>query len=341
MDANKLKRLLEKTQREFPPHYPEKRHGITNEIEVLCNNLNKIINYIGFSNANIAIKNIVSKMINEFLISTFEKAATMPVKKYCDFELIDKKDENGREISISYQNRSLEFKYTDNGFITITNNSIISFTHSGEDYSNSTISYDTTKPDELYLVQTFDNNSILHSKMLFNEVGIEMNKEFKIIPKTSYFTPTEDQCIIGYVIRNEDFYTATYGLQAIGNDFGKVLRDDDIKEMNSIPSRTVPFRYICGEDFDLNLLCVVGRDGRESRRTGAIQDLVYRYNTVDGYEDSIERDYKKSKQLVENNVYLEIADGSFLIGAGRIDSPYDFEILKNIKEYVKRHNETK
>ena len=83
MDINQLKKILEETQQKFPPHYPTKTHGVANEIPILINNLKKIVDYIGFSSANIAIKNIVGKAINEFLISSKYGLN----KKNCDFDI--------------------------------------------------------------------------------------------------------------------------------------------------------------------------------------------------------------------------------------------------------------
>ena len=331
IDAKELKQLLEKTQRQFPPHYPTKMHGISpDEIEVLCNNLKNTIKYIGFEDANISIKDIVSKLISDFLISTLDEAERRK-SGYCDFELSEENLGIGKKITFKYHDKSLEFEYLDMGFITITNNSIWDHLGSWEDYSNSTISYDINKPDVLRSKQTYFNKSILNSIMTFNERGIEVKKEFKITPVTKNFTPT-DQCIIGSVVRNEDFYTATYSIQAIGDDFGGIISKDEIEGMNSISSITVPFRYISNADYDLNLLPVVYYHEKEILGSGAIQLLVYNYNYSDGYD--LEEQYIKSKYFANNTYCLELLSDSFCVGLPRITTPYSYRILKNIKEYL-------
>ena len=187
MDVTQLKILLEKTQQKFPPHYPTKTHGITDEVPVLLNNLKKIVDYIGFSNANIAIKNIVGKAINEFLISTRERLN----KTSCDFNAKSETLENGSNIILEYNGKSLEITYSNNGTITIKNNFDCQYNAYGEDYSNSIISYNVNKPDEMFLNQTFYNKSVCQSIMTFDDNGIEISKEIMIfiLPILNYKLP--------------------------------------------------------------------------------------------------------------------------------------------------------
>ena len=329
MDINQLKIILEETQQKYPPHYPTKTHGITDEIPILLNNLKKVVDYIGFSNANIAVKNIVGKTINEFLISSRHGLN----KNNCDFEIENQDIENGKKITISYSNKSLELEYLNNGVITITNNSNCPFLAYGEDYSNAIISYDSNKPNNLFLNQIFQNKSTCQSIMTFNEVGIEINKEFKIIPRTRTFQATT-QCITGSITRKDDFYTASIKLNIIGRDFGNIISEEDINMISSIPEITVPISYMGALKNDLNLLYVVCADDRNSLRTGAIESLIgnYIYSEEDSY--SFAEHYEESKKVIEYSNFLEFKYNSFNIGVPMIHAPYSFEILENIKGYV-------
>lgn len=329
MDINQLKIILEETQQKYPPHYPTKTHGITDEVPILLNNLKKVVDYIGFSNANIAVKNIVGKTINEFLISSRHGLN----KNNCDFEIENQDIENGRKITISYSDKSLELEYLNNGVITITNNSVCPFITYGEDYSNAIISYDSNKPNNLFLNQIFQNKSTCQSIMTFNEVGIEINKEFKIIPRTRTFQATT-QCITGSITRKDDFYTASIKLNVIGRDFGNIISEEDINMISSIPEITVPISYMGALKNDLNLLYVVCADDRDSLMSGAIESLIgnYIYSEEESY--SFAEHYEKSKKVIEYSNFLEFKFDSFVIGAPMIHAPYSFEILENIKRYV-------
>lgn len=326
-----LKSLLEETQRSFPPHYPTKTHGIADELPILINNLKGVVDYIGFSNANIAVKNIIGKMINEFLISARQGLN----KSNCDFEIQNQVIKNGNKIIISYSDKSLELEYLNNGIITVTNNSKCSFISYGEDYSNAIASYDSNKTNNLFLNQIFQNKSTCQSMMTFNDEGIEINKDFKITPRTRTFQPT-NQCIIGSITRNDDFYTACVKLNAIGNDFNNIISNDDINMVNSISEITVPIRYIGSLKNDLNLLNVVISEERESFRTGAIQELVYNYISSEEENYSFDEHYEKSKKVIEYSNFLEFTYNSLEIALPMIHAPYSFEILKNIKEYVRK-----
>ena len=329
MDLMSLKSLLEETQKSFPPHYPTKTHGVVNEIPILLGNLKKIVDYIGFSNANIAIKNIIGKMINEFLIS----ARYGLNERNCDFEISNQEIENGKKIIISYSNKSLELEYLNNGIITITNNSKCPFVSYGEDYSNATVSYDSNKPNNLFLNQIFQNKSICQSIMTFNEEGIEINKDFKIIPRARKFQAT-NQSITGSITRSDDFYTARVKLNAIGNDFNNIINNDDINMVNSISEITVPIRYMGSLKNDLNLLNVVIASDRDSLGSGAIQNLVYNYIYSEEEKYSFPEHYEESKKVIEYSEFLEFTYNSYDILSPMIHAPYSFEILKNIKKYI-------
>ena len=328
MDVTQLKILLEKTQQKFPPHYPTKTHGITDEVPVLLNNLKKIVDYIGFSNANIAIKNIVGKAINEFLISTRERLN----KTSCDFNAKSETLENGSNIILEYNGKSLEITYSNNGTITIKNNFDCQYNAYGEDYSNSIISYNVNKPDEMFLNQTFYNKSVCQSIMTFDDNGIEISKDFKIIPNARNFKAT-NQFISGSIVRNNDFYSANIKLQITGDDFGDLITQNDILKIKTMKEITVPINYFGGLKSDLNLLCVVNEDERNSFRYGSIGALVGDY-AGEEEQETFEEEYQDSKKIIENSNFLEFAYNSFRIALPMIHAPYSFEILKNIKSHV-------
>ena len=341
IDSKELKELFETTQKGFPPHYPTKMHGVSREVQLLINNLKTIIDYLGFENANIAIKYIIGKTINEFLTVTFEKNKYENGKN-CDFEVVDKNISNGKKTIISYKNMSLELKYLDNGIITIRNNSLCEAAMIGEDYSKTTILYDVNKPNNLYLAQTLDNNSVLQSTCTFDESGIEMEKKFKIIVSEARnkFIASH-QCVVGSITRNDDFYTATYRMKLVGRDFSNLISKKDIEIVNSTPEITVPIKSMNSLENDINLLYVLTRELKQhpiGGYTGTLSILLYNY--YDHYDyaknnpERYERDYEDSRKIIKFNECIEMAYNSWDIITPRIYVPYSSQILKNVKEYV-------
>ena len=329
MDINQLKIILEETQQKYPPHYPTKTHGITDEVPVLLNNLKKVVDYIGLSNANIAIKNIVGKTINEFLISSREGID----RKSCDFNVKKETLENGNNIIFEYNGKSLEIKYLNNGTITIKNNSYCQYNSYGEDYSNSVISYNVNKPNEMFLNQTFRNKSVCQSIMTFSDEGIEISKVFKIIPNARNFKAT-NQFVSGSIVRNNDFYSANVKLQITGDDFGNLITQNDILKVRSIKEIIIPINYFGGLKSDLNLLCVVNEEERKNSRYGSICALIGDYIYAEEEQEMFEEDYEKIKEIIGHSNFLEFAGDTLRIGLPMIHAPYSFEILKNIKGYV-------
>ena len=336
MNIKELKRMLEQTQREYPPHYPTKTHDVGKEISILQNNLKTIVDFIGFSEANIAIKNIVGKMINEFLISTLH-GEQIP---YCNFEITAQELDNRIIIIVSYKDKTLELEYIikpfeDHVVINITNNSHCSLISYGEDYSESSISYSTDTPNNLYLYQKYQNKSSCQSIMTFNEYGIEMNKEFLITPSSRNYIP-ENQYLVGTITRTDDFYTANVKLNTIGDDFKRIINNEEIDMIKSIPEITAPIRYFGSLKTDLNLLRVMSKDDRTFLRNGGILDLVDNYCFADESSESFEEEYAISRNIIKDSFFLEIAPDSLSVMLPLIHSPYSPEILKGIKKYVKK-----
>lgn len=337
MDIIKIKLMLEEIQRRFPPHYPTKTHGVIDEVDKLIEGLKTVVDYIGFYDANIAIKNIVGKMINEFLISAKQGID----KSNCDFSIENINLENCTKVIISFNEKSLELDYLNDGSITITNNSICSFNSYGEDYSNSTISYNKSNPNQILLNQLFHNKSICQSMMTFNDSGIEISKDFKIIPRTRNFQPT-NQYISGSIIRSEDFYTAKVKLNVVGDNFGGLLSKEDIEKINSIQELEVPVKYMGALDTDLNLLFVVKENERDNLGSGSIGELIGNYLYSDEDKEFFEDMYKDSQQIIESSFCLEFAP-SFKVSLPKIHAPYSNQILNNVKEIanLKKSNHIK
>ena len=83
MDITQLKILLEETQQKFPPHYPTKTHGITDEVPVLLNNLKKVVDYIGFSYYSTSVATV--KADAKKTASNLESAVKNPYLKANDW----------------------------------------------------------------------------------------------------------------------------------------------------------------------------------------------------------------------------------------------------------------
>ena len=331
MDLIKLKRLLENTQASFPPHYPTKTHGVTDQIPRLINNLKNVIDYIGFSNANIAIKNIIGKMINEFLISTRDGLKSCN----CDFEITTQEMSDGKRVTISYGKKSLVLEYLNDGITKVINQSECQFVRYGEDYSNASISYNINEPNDLLLKQMFANGSTCKSYMTFSTEGIEQKRFFEIVPRTRYFEAA-NQCVKGSIERKDDFYTACLSLEVEGNDFGGIISNGEINAVKSMPEIVVPVMYIGSLKYDFNFLNIVTHEDRENGRSGAIQELIYKYISSVGLRDKLEEYYDRSKKVIEYSDFLEFPYDSLDILLPMIHAPYSFEILKNIKEYVRK-----
>lgn len=332
MDIDKLKAILEETQRNFPPHYPTKTHDIAYEVYNTIERLKIIVDYIGFSDANIAIKNIVGKMINQFLITTKHDNKGQDVN--CDFNITNQEIDNGIKTIISSNEKSLELKYLNDGSITITNDHYC-FSTTGGDYSDSVINYNNSTPNQMFLEQSYINQPICKAMLSFNDDGIEVSKEFKITPRKRRLWQPTNQYISGSIVRGEDFYTASIKLNAVGDPLDRLLSKEDIEKINSIPEIKVPIMCIGALDTDLNLLFdVIKCEKVDGLKGGSFKYLIdsYLYNSSSEAKEDFEGMYNDSQKIVESSLCLE--HSFYYMGQPIIHGPYSNEILHNIKRTV-------
>ena len=91
----------------------------------------------------------------------------------------------------------------------------------------------------------------------------------------------------------------------------------------------------------MNLLCVVDTSERKNFGNGSIRALVLDYIYAGERQETFEEEYEESKEVIEYSDFLEFRYDSFNILNSMIHAPYSIEILKNIKGYVhKQDNST-
>lgn len=333
MNLNILKEILEETQRRFPPHYPTKRHGISSDdVDKLLEQLKLLIDFLGFSQANIAIKNIVGKMLSQFLIDVRGH------NTFSNFEIINESIENGNKIIINANNKKIEIDYLNDGTILLTNDIYNMESILGKSYSNSTISYNNKDSDILFCEEKFLNN-IVQSIMTFDKNGIEIKKSFKLFPYDKRAFDYSNQCIVGFLERTDDYFYMNFYLKIIGDDFGKYLSSKEIEEINSLPMISVPVSCLGGLDTDLNLLFLF-KDNRIS--VSSITQLAQNYLYYADFEDyDFYEFYNRSKNNLINSVSLESILSFGNLSLPLIYSPYTNEIFNNIKNNCINNNDNK
>ena len=173
--------------------------------------------------------------------------------------------------------------------------------------------FDTNKINNLHLAQTLGEGSILQSSMTFDESGIEMKKSFKIIVSTkrniNEFVSAH-KCVVGSITRNDDFYTATYKMHLVGEDFSTLISKEDIKDVNSTPEITVPIKTMYSLENDINLLYVLDRSLKDlpiggPSHTGILPALLYdyyrHYDYANDDPERYEEDYERCRKIIKYN----------------------------------------
>lgn len=322
MYLNEFKDLLNKTKKELPPHYPTKTHDIQDSVNNLIINLRNITDYIGLSNANIAIKNIFSKSISSFLITSVELNT--------NFILKEVKLENGKKITITSESDipMIEITYLNNGTIKLENKQKLNIITKGENYSNTTLIYNVNNPNELTIQGTFPNRLQYNYNCLFSDDGIEQKRNFKFTSSVS--------SIIGTYERDNDFFSGKLNIELTGN-FPQ-FNEQQIKAINSQKELTTPIL----SNHDLNLLTLATEHDKSMRFSNGITFQIENYINYQNIAEFFEEDYEKLKNTVYHNPYsLEINSEFITLLPIIIHGAYSDEILQNIKKIVKTKIRTK
>lgn len=333
MDLIKIKELFDTVRKQYPPHYPTKMHDVVEHIPGLLNTLEDVVNYIGFSNSNIAIKNIVAKCINQFLICV----------NYVGYNeslgVSEHEIENGVRINIyaeSDTNVYLGLDILENGTVIVDNHYRMPIYILGQNYSNSILSYSSLNSNTLNQNFVFKNKSLYQCTSLFSADGIEMKTDFMIIPKFRGQENSE-QFVLGVVERMEDFYSTSLKLNINGENFHGILSQSEISQVNLLGEIIVPLSFLNSLDHDLNMLNPISELDMTNLGSGGFQELAYNYLCAKDYDESQMKEYYDEGEFIIDNAYmLELSPKSLkIIGASLVHAPYSKEILNNIKRLVR------
>lgn len=341
IEKEKLQKLLENTQKSYPPHYPTKRHDIGRELPNLLEHLDMLVNYLGFDNANIGIKNIIAKSLSEILIlAGYNGIINSDGGVNSGNFILDKEEnENGTKITIEIndeQKNSLEINYLNDGKITISNKFRFIETK-GNSYENSIISYNINNPNIFRCDSILRNGSKYQYVSEFLENGTESKREFKIFPKIKN-VENDNQCVFGTIERdNENFGIVSLNIDMNDGNYGSIITQNEIKKIHELKEIKIPLYSILEEKItDLNLLEILGTDDKTDKWTGSIGNISYLFssNSNTYIEENKEEMLKTSEKIFQNIYSLEINPLSFSLTNIVVDSPYSKEIVNSIsKQY--------
>ena len=308
-------------------------HDVGEHIPRLLSALEEVVNYIGFSDANIAIKNIISKCVNQFLIC---------VNYVGDNESIgvsQEKIENGIGINIYADNDTdvyLRLDILENGTIVVYNNYRLPVSVLGQNYSNSILSYSSINSNMLNQNFVFKNKSLYQFTSLFSDDGIEMKTDFMIVPKFRG-RETSNQFILGLIERMTDFYSVSLKLNVCGDNFYGILSQTEIEQVNLFDEIIVPLRFLNSLEYDLNMLNPVSELDMTNLGSGGFQELAYNYLYYKACDESQMKEFYDEGEFIIDNAYmLELSPRSLkIIGSSLVHAPYSKEILNNIKRLVR------
>ncbi len=297
----------------YPTKYPLKRYYEEDELFQTMKDLEESINSLGLENFNIGIKNILATSLSSFLI-VYKKISN---KK--EIRIYREDLSNGIRISmiIDSINESLDISYCNNGDIIWENNFGLELKTIGSKYDYTTMLLNMYNPNMIVIKSEVKKKRCRPTnqvKMVFNNEGIEMKRNFEIKPY-DLFGIFKDIKLIGTITRGEVYHLATMELE-----------DNGINK-----NTTFPIVELNGFNNDINLLNLSTSSIYEHSRMGGTENISKVINTEYSNEDFNQGiDLLSNAQCLEssNRVYLNV----------RIHTPYSNDILENVKKEVKQLN---
>ena len=274
--------------------YPEKQHGIEDTRKEFKESTKKIIEILDLENINIAIKNIITKIMVRFICS-YRSAYSNDSNK--DFNI----QETGVGFKISCGNNELSIAILESIIVISSVCEKLNYKTLGEDYSNIGLQINRDNPD--IATQYFNMQFYEESKKTvglkgscerdeYFPVTVEIQDYESDIPKEEILTKikTEGQKKIPAVVLNET-----------GADSNMIFNYSDIEGMKSLV-------------FIEKLIGYYTKDNKS-------------------YDVAIKRMKSNNYSIIKSHT-TDVNFNDVIMCRSRIDGGYSEEIMANIKKYM-------
>lgn len=309
------------------PQYPEKQHGIETERDRLKNNLKGIVEILDIDNMNIAIKNIVTKMMCRFVCSYRSVYSKEYKSGQAEFNI--QQTENGFIIISGNESMSISINGDE---ITIANNcDPLNYNVHGEDYSRCALKINKSTPN--LAIQYFRTNSRFEDTYseatfisTFNDEGLEVEKSFNID-----FTEENEKSIVlkGKCERNE-FFPVEVSITDCYRDGDSV---EEVENVKSVGKKTLPVSSINESTADLNMIFNYSNFSL-LKAIGTTSSLINYYTEEKLSYDRLFKYTERQNNAIMNAVTTDVNYTEYIMTSARIDGSYSEEIMENIKKYM-------
>ena len=312
------------------PQYPEKQHDIERERKRLKESLKDIISILDLDNMNIAIKNIITKMMLRFVCS-YRSVYSTEFEGSFDIQQIA----NG--FIISYGNSKLSISIDGTNIIIKNNCDYLNFSTLGENYANCTLSINKDEPNiatQVFITES--NNKLAYSQATFiskfNDEGLEQEKAFNM---EFYEDGKKSIGLKGKCKRSDYFHISTH-IEDYYSD--EDLENSESDRLKNMEEKIIPASYLNPSGSDSNMMFNYS-DFILLNSLNFSAKLMNAYlNERMTYDRLFGRVISESNSIV-NSPTTDVNLNNGIMCSSRIDGGYSEEIMTNIKKYMDLNND--
>ena len=308
--------------------YPEKQHGIEDTRKEFKESTKKIIEILDLENINIAIKNIITKIMVRFICS-YRSAYSNDSNK--DFNI----QETDTGFTISCGNNTLCISTIESNIIISNNCEKLGFNTVGEDYSKIVLTINRDEPS--IVRQQFETGSTdkgTYSEAVFvsefNEDGLEQQKAFNF----SFYEDSNITVNLEGFCERDEYFPVTVEIQNYDNsDISKEQLNEILTKIKAEGQKKIPAVVLNETGADSNM--IFNYSDIECMKSLVFTEKLIDYYTKDNksYDVAIKRMKSNNYSIIKSHT-TDVNLDDVIMCRSRIDGGYSEEIMANIKKYM-------
>ena len=308
--------------------YPEKQHGIEDTRKEFKESTKKIIEILDLENINIAIKNIITKIMVRFICS-YRSAYSNDSNK--DFNI----QETDTGFTVSCGNNTLCISVIESEIIISNNCEKLRFSTLGEDYSKIVLIINRNEPNivrQHFQTKTIDKETYSTAVFVseFNEDGLEQQKAFNL----SFYENSKITVNLEGFCERDEYFPVTVGIQNYyDSDISKEEKDEILTKIKAEGQKKIPAVVLNETGADSNM--IFNYSDIECMKLLVFKEKLIGYYTKDNksYDVAIKRMKANNYSIIKSHT-TDVNFDDVIMCRSRIDGGYSEEIMTNIKKYM-------
>ena len=309
------------------PQYPEKQHGIEDVRKSFKESTKKIIEILDLEDMNIAIKNIITKIMLRFVCS-YRSVYSKDCNSKFDVQ------ETGVGFKISCGNNVLSIDILESIIVISSVCEILNYKTLGEDYSNIVLKINRNDPNiaiQYFKTESMDKGTYSTALFVseFNEDGLEQQKVFNM----EFYEESKKTVGLKGICERDEYFPVTVEIQDYESDIPKEQLDEELNKIKAVGQKQIPVTILNETGADSNMM--FNYSDFEYMKALPFSSNLISYYTKENR--SFDRDNRRMKEENDSIIKAYTTDVNFIdaiMCRGRIDGGYSEEIMTNIKKYM-------